>query len=191
MHAHERPNNVPPMRAQVIDTLAQLAGPGGAHARTLLLVFGDHGQTLTGDHGGGTPEELDTALLAVNLAAAHAALSQREGTSDDERATPGTDATALTQSRSGRDVAEHEEHESVNNAGCSSTAAPCPATSSSELTLVPQLDFAATMAALMGLPIPFESIGARCLCHQSSFPRGPLALRLAPDLNGHMQCNTS
>ena len=35
-----------------------LAGPGGPHADTLLLVWGDHGQTDSGDHGGGSPPEV-------------------------------------------------------------------------------------------------------------------------------------
>lgn len=41
---------------QVVGALLDQAGPGGAHQRTLLLVSGDHGQTLGGDHGGGSPE---------------------------------------------------------------------------------------------------------------------------------------
>lgn len=32
--------------------------PGGLHEDTMLLVLGDHGQTLNGDHGGGTSEEV-------------------------------------------------------------------------------------------------------------------------------------
>ena len=28
------------------------------HQRSLLLFMSDHGQTLSGDHGGGTPEEV-------------------------------------------------------------------------------------------------------------------------------------
>eukprot|EP00897_Mesotaenium_endlicherianum_P003317 jgi/Mesen1/3012/ME000177S02285 len=29
--------------------------------------MGDHAQTLSGDHGGGTPEETDTVLFALSL----------------------------------------------------------------------------------------------------------------------------
>lgn len=47
------------------------AGPGGAHEHTLLMVFGDHGQTLTGDHGGGAPEEVESALFALHMGAYH------------------------------------------------------------------------------------------------------------------------
>jgi phosphatidylinositol glycan class O len=32
-----------------------------------LLVMGDHGQTLHGDHGGGTSEEVETALFAMAM----------------------------------------------------------------------------------------------------------------------------
>ena len=55
-----------------------MAGPGEAHEHTLLLVFGDHGQTLTGDHGGGAPEEVDSALLALNMGAYHQIRSASE-----------------------------------------------------------------------------------------------------------------
>ena len=60
-----------------MDALVALAGPGGVHERTLLLVFGDHGQTMGGDHGGGSPEEVDSALLAVQVGALHAARAGR------------------------------------------------------------------------------------------------------------------
>ncbi len=56
---------------QVIAELLSMAGPGQPHEHTLLMVFGDHGQTLTGDHGGGALEEVDSALLAVNMGAYH------------------------------------------------------------------------------------------------------------------------
>ncbi|VAI14329.1 GPI ethanolamine phosphate transferase 3 isoform X2 [Triticum aestivum] len=48
----------------VINTLKSLSTPGGPHENTLLLVMGDHGQTLNGDHGGGTAEEVETSLFA-------------------------------------------------------------------------------------------------------------------------------
>lgn len=54
---------------QVIDLLVSQAGPGQSHEHTLLLVLGDHGQTSTGDHGGGTPEEADSALFALHMGA--------------------------------------------------------------------------------------------------------------------------
>lgn len=57
--------------------MVALAGPGGVHESTLLLVFGDHGQTMGGDHGGGSPEEVESALLAVHVGALHAARAGR------------------------------------------------------------------------------------------------------------------
>ncbi|PKI36016.1 hypothetical protein CRG98_043591 [Punica granatum] len=43
---------------KVIDALESQSRPGGLHENTYLLVMGDHGQTLNGDHGGGSPEEV-------------------------------------------------------------------------------------------------------------------------------------
>lgn len=43
---------------KVVDILVNQSGPGDLHENTLLLVMGDHGQTLNGDHGGGSPEEV-------------------------------------------------------------------------------------------------------------------------------------
>ncbi|CAN1345016.1 GPI ethanolamine phosphate transferase 3 [Linum perenne] len=75
---------------EVIEVLSNKSGPGGLHENTLLLVMGDHGQTLNGDHGGGSAEE------------------------DKKR--------------------------------CVSS--------------IQQLDFAATVSALIGVPFPFGSIGS-------------------------------
>jgi phosphatidylinositol glycan class O len=41
-----------------VAVLKNQSGPGGLHEDTMLLVLGDHGQTLNGDHGGGTSEEV-------------------------------------------------------------------------------------------------------------------------------------
>jgi hypothetical protein len=43
--------------------LESQSGPGGLHENTLLVVMGDHGQTLNGDHGGGSAEEVCTTLM--------------------------------------------------------------------------------------------------------------------------------
>lgn len=52
---------------EVIDVLESHSGPGGLHENTLLLVMGDHGQTINGDHGGGSGEEVETAIFAMGL----------------------------------------------------------------------------------------------------------------------------
>lgn len=60
------------------ESLVAQAGPDGPYADTLLLVLSDHGQTLGGDHGGGTPDETDSVLLAVSLRKMHQALQQQQ-----------------------------------------------------------------------------------------------------------------
>ncbi|EFJ29215.1 hypothetical protein SELMODRAFT_92862 [Selaginella moellendorffii] len=52
---------------EIISILQKESGPGGLHENTMLIVMGDHGQTLNGDHGGGTAEEVDTGLFAMVL----------------------------------------------------------------------------------------------------------------------------
>ena len=42
----------------VVSILQNESYAGGMHEDTLLLVMGDHGQTLNGDHGGGALEEV-------------------------------------------------------------------------------------------------------------------------------------
>lgn len=53
-----------PLTVQIVDEVVALAGPGGPHADTLLLVWGDHGQTDSGDHGGGSPPEVRRPMHA-------------------------------------------------------------------------------------------------------------------------------
>ncbi|KDP43914.1 hypothetical protein JCGZ_20924 [Jatropha curcas] len=52
---------------KVIKELESQSGPGGLHENTLLLVMGDHGQTLNGDHGGGSSEEVETSIFAMSF----------------------------------------------------------------------------------------------------------------------------
>ncbi|GAU16760.1 hypothetical protein TSUD_200030 [Trifolium subterraneum] len=52
---------------RVIEVLESQSGPGGLHENTLLVVMGDHGQTLNGDHGGGSAEEVETAMFAMSF----------------------------------------------------------------------------------------------------------------------------
>jgi phosphatidylinositol glycan class O len=46
--------------------LEKESGPGGLHEGTMLLVMGDHGQTLHGDHGGGTSEEVFFNIVLIS-----------------------------------------------------------------------------------------------------------------------------
>ncbi|CAO2161963.1 unnamed protein product [Urochloa humidicola] len=104
----------------VIDTLRSLSKPGGTHENTLLLVMGDHGQTLNGDHGGGTAEEVETSLFAWS-----------------PKSPPDAVLSVLDDSSCNVDLHGKEV--------CIST--------------MQQLDFAATISALLGIPFPFGSIG--------------------------------
>uniref|UniRef100_A0A0D9XI49 Uncharacterized protein n=1 Tax=Leersia perrieri TaxID=77586 RepID=A0A0D9XI49_9ORYZ len=92
----------------LIDTLKSLSTPGGLHENTLLLVMGDHGQTLNGDHGGGTAEEVETSLFAWS-----------------PKSPPNAVLSIFGKSSCNVDL----------------------------------LDFAVTVAALLGIPFPFGSIG--------------------------------
>ncbi|CAK7356607.1 unnamed protein product [Dovyalis caffra] len=55
------------MLEKVIKVLESQSEPGGLHENTFLLVMGDHGQTLHGDHGGGSAEEVETSIFAMSF----------------------------------------------------------------------------------------------------------------------------
>ncbi|MFS8024057.1 putative alkaline-phosphatase-like, core domain superfamily [Helianthus anomalus] len=52
---------------KVVEVLQNQSDKGGLHENTLLLVMGDHGQTVNDDHGGGSPEEVETSIFAMHL----------------------------------------------------------------------------------------------------------------------------
>lgn len=89
--------------------------------------MGDHGQTLSGDHGGGSLEEIETVMFAVNLAAAASQLGAQNLSS----------TAAL----------------SWRNVRCKDLL--------TEKDTVEQIDFSASLSAMLGLPIPFENVGMK------------------------------
>lgn len=100
----------------VVEALESQSGPDELHENTLLLVMGDHGQTLNGDHGGGSPEEVETSIFAKSF-----------------KRLPFSIPSELDTSSCG-----------INMDGkpiCFST--------------IEQLDFAATISAMLGVPFPF------------------------------------
>ncbi|KAF9612853.1 hypothetical protein IFM89_004263 [Coptis chinensis] len=103
----------------VVDILKNQSGPGGLHENTLLIVMGDHGQTLNGDHGGGTSEEVETSLFAMSLKTPLVSVSS------------GQNKSRILDS-DGKEI---------------------------RVSSIQQLDFAVTVAALLGVPFPFGSIG--------------------------------
>lgn len=106
---------------EVVSILKNHSEPGGLHENTMLIVMGDHGQTLNGDHGGGTPEEVETSIFAMSMHAPVGSIPSKLDTSDCKIAVNGRTDICIGS--------------------------------------IPQLDFAATMAALIGIPFPFGSIG--------------------------------
>ncbi|KAJ0980514.1 hypothetical protein J5N97_008769 [Dioscorea zingiberensis] len=105
---------------KVVEVLKDQSGRGGLHENTLLIVMGDHGQTLNGDHGGGTAEEVETSFFVMSL-----------------RSPPPYVSSILDHST----CKLYLEGEMM----CTSS--------------MQQLDFAATLAALLGIPFPYGSIG--------------------------------
>lgn len=105
---------------KVIDILESQAGPGGLHENTMLIVMGDHGQTLNGDHGGGTAEEVETTMFAM---------STKKHTPS---VPPEFDTSSCKQNPDGKQIC---------------------------ISSIEQLDFAATLSALLGISFPF----GRCL----------------------------
>ncbi|KAH9319617.1 hypothetical protein KI387_021386, partial [Taxus chinensis] len=114
----EQYNNV---LEKVVSILKNHSEPGGLHENTMLIVMGDHGQTLNGDHGGGTPEEVETSIFAMSMSTHAGSTPLNLNTSDCKIAFDGRNAICIGS--------------------------------------IPQLDFAATMAALIGVPFPFGSVG--------------------------------
>lgn len=92
-----------------IEMVADAMRADDRYTNAMLFVFGDHGMTDNGDHGGGTPEEVDSFLLAYHPWA--------------------------------------------------SKGVTCRSSESEEDESLPQIDFAPTMAAIMGVPTPFGNLG--------------------------------
>ncbi|GJP45477.1 hypothetical protein CLOM_g4864 [Closterium sp. NIES-68] len=117
------------MMLDVVTAMKAQAHRGGRHERSLLLFMSDHGQTLTGDHGGGTPEEAHAFLLAVSMQPAPHPLPAFLSSCSSHRA-----AGAAAQQKGGNEQEECFEE-------------------------FPQIDFTPTLSVLLGAPIPFASVG--------------------------------
>ncbi|XRA98809.1 GPI ethanolamine phosphate transferase 3 [Pycnococcus provasolii] len=100
---------------RIFSHFVRMAQPGGSLEGGLLLVLGDHGQTDGGDHGGGTPPEVDAALFAAAVPSNKHAIMQKE---------------------------EEEEKVVVDDDES-----------------MPQIDLAPTLALLLGIPVPYTSVG--------------------------------
>ncbi|EXC47606.1 hypothetical protein L484_001472 [Morus notabilis] len=105
---------------KVIEVLKSQSETGGLHENTFLLVMGDHGQTINGDHGGGGPEEVETSIFAMSFKQPPSSIPSKYNTLSGES---DLDKKNL------------------------------------RISSIQQLDFAATISALLGIPFPFGSIG--------------------------------
>jgi phosphatidylinositol glycan class O len=162
----------------------------GPYANTLLLVFGDHGQTLAGDHGGGAPAETDSALLVADVGRLRAwrdarrARRRRQGQRRGRRRAAAAAAStsppnaamfdethrawspyALRELARAAAAAANERAWRLGGGGggeeeeAMPPQAPPPSVDLACTGSVPQVDFTPTVSLLLGLPIPYGSIG--------------------------------
>lgn len=110
--------------------------------QTHALLTAAAGQTLSGDHGGGSPEEVDSALVVIDPAALRS-LGQLEGHSGGGSSARGWSAQrgALWGPAACR-----------RNCSCGPDANQCAAD-------LAQMDLTSTLAALLGVAIPFGNLG--------------------------------
>ncbi|KAH9597139.1 Type I phosphodiesterase/nucleotide pyrophosphatase/phosphate transferase [Trypanosoma melophagium] len=111
--------------------------------RTLVLVFGDHGMTNSGDHGGDSYQETDTFMYAelfdgnANISSFPSSSLQRKTEMTRQRWNDNIDID-LTRLRPCRDAAGvHRD----------------------KLSAAHQVDMTSTIAVILGVPIPFSSFG--------------------------------
>lgn len=141
-HAHgvDSPRMVQKLRqmdehiAAVVEELAAGGGAGGAFEDTLLVISGDHGQTLGGDHGGGSPEEVDSVLIAVDIAALRREKDKKKAGRKDRDVVMGWVSECRAQCTCGDDKNQ-----------CADDLA--------------QIDLVPTLSAMLGLPVPFGNLG--------------------------------
>eukprot|EP00796_Vickermania_ingenoplastis_P009286 gene9286-6528_t len=150
---------------------------------TLLLVMGDHGVTPRGNHGGGTQLERNTFAFAKFFAGGGGGggqtKTQAPETSDTAPASTTSPAEHRSKGRSRFGAAKkHAVHSAIatrkaellepdlqavlqtcdapnTTSGCPTKRYPAP----HKLSGVEQLDFTATIALLLGVPIPFHNVG--------------------------------
>ncbi|CAJ1989108.1 GPI13 / ethanolamine phosphotransferase [Leishmania donovani] len=116
---------------------------------TMLLVLGDHGMTNSGDHGGGSAQETDTFLFAEYFSG-----TESGATHAHPRSSPGAKlarAQALIEQRWRDGVdAEFDRLRSCH------ARAGVPR---DRLGATYQVDVTATVAVLLGRPIPYSNFG--------------------------------
>ncbi|KAJ2786209.1 mannose-ethanolamine phosphotransferase gpi13 [Coemansia javaensis] len=123
-------------------------------APTALFVFGDHGMDPKGDHGGDSPREVDAGLWIY----ANRRWRSRDGDARAARVLERVQA-ALQDAPLDEDLKAawwHNTHLSDDyRAAGSAGLLDAPA-----LRSIPQVDLVSTLALALGLPIPFNNLGA-------------------------------
>jgi phosphatidylinositol glycan class O len=128
---------------------------------TLLVVIGDHGMTDRGDHGGDSREEIDAALWVYSKGPilTHSSFFQHPFDSPNNVIAP-----LLNIARSTGNFEDRLQLDWPNK-GLGSTRS------------VSQVDIVPTLSLLLGLPIPFGSLGLvipELFYHSSSLPVAPV-----------------
>jgi phosphatidylinositol glycan class O len=122
--------------AAVVEEMVKNSGKGGVFEDTLLLIAGDHGQTMGGDHGGGSPEEVDSLLAAVDIANVAAGKSKIKKVLGKIESLQGVGKRASC----------------LENCSCGEDKNQCAED-------IPQIDLVPTLATMLNLPIPFGNMG--------------------------------
>lgn len=117
---------------------AAAAAAGGDRDRTLVVVVGDHGQTVTGDHGGGSPEEVDSVLVGIDIGGYRRYREGKDGAREENGA--------------------RETRKSSSAQACVASCT-CGVDGNQCVPDVTQIDFVPTLAGLMGVPVPFVNLG--------------------------------
>ena len=146
------------------DTSTRSAGRARAkHGRTLLLVMGDHGMTGGGNHGGGSAEETHAGLWAyssVPLQGLRTKHAHKHRYWEHESETHRESGSGHVDCELG--ICEHQDDgHTVNIANYDSHAKkpPIPRSATDAALEVSQIDIVPTLSLLLGLPVPFGSLG--------------------------------
>ncbi|CDJ36670.1 uncharacterized protein EMH_0002360 [Eimeria mitis] len=123
--------------------------------QTLFLVFGDHGMTEAGSHGGGSSEEVEAGLLSFSTLPAMLRPRTAQMLSPGTRLFRGRLPTYLQSHGAFRDSSGRRR---VGPGSALAAGSPTAALGYGSRR-VRQVGLAPTLSLLLGLPIPFNSMG--------------------------------
>lgn len=135
------------------ESLVSQAGPGGAYEDTLLLVLSDHGQTQAGDHGGGTPAETDSVLIAMSLHKMHQA-GLSVGNGSNTNLCGHCSSGALDRLVAAGGYTDRESPDGLSKQFLHPAPGPWFCNSS-----MSQIDLTPLLAHLLGVAVPFGNLG--------------------------------